>query len=123
MTESKEGIKGINVTLSKIEVELEDSTLGVSNPKYITRQAEILSTQREKLDEVKGKSIFYVFCKNISKLTLKLKTTRKTRTFVLLPLQNQRISKRLTRKRRKLSMQLLQFGVGLKWSAMFCSKI
>lgn len=123
MTESKEGIKGINVTLSKIEVELEDSTLGVSNPKYITRQAEILSTQREKLDEVKGKYIFYVFCKNISKLTLKLKTTRTTRTFVLLPLQNQRISKRLTRKRRKLSMQLLQFGVGLKWSAMLCSKI
>lgn len=41
--------------LSKIEVELEDSTLGVSNPKYITRQAEILSVQREKLDEVKGR--------------------------------------------------------------------
>ena len=40
--------------LSKIEIELEDSTLGVSNPKYITRQAEILSVQREKLDEVKG---------------------------------------------------------------------
>ena len=50
------------MTLSKIEVELEDSTLGVSNPKYITRQSEILSTQREKLDEVKGKSFFYAFC-------------------------------------------------------------
>ena len=43
--------------LSKIEVELEDSTLGVSNPKYITRQAEILYHQREKLDEVKGDSL------------------------------------------------------------------
>ncbi|CAG5085315.1 Oidioi.mRNA.OKI2018_I69.PAR.g10860.t3.cds [Oikopleura dioica] len=52
--ESKDDIKGINIMLSKIEIELEDSTLGVSNPKYITRQAEILSVQREKLDEVKA---------------------------------------------------------------------